>query len=81
MENKVLTLQEAKDLGYHTWRYPNGDFSYTLDWTEYLVRDGILIASGDFVSSFDNGDYRCVDENGIWLYSNKERRRKWIEKY
>ena len=55
---KPLTLQEAKDKGYYTYSYHNGDYSYEVDKTEHLIRNGIEIAKGDWVFSYDNGDYK-----------------------
>ena len=82
LEDKPLTLEEAKEKGYFVYSYDNGDYKYEDEnGIQYLIRDGKEICKGSYVYSFDNGDYKYADENGIhycriddYIWERKE---KW----
>ena len=61
---KILTKQDAEQKRCAVFRYGNGDYSYIVDKTEHLIRNGIEIAKGDWVFSYINGDY-TYKVNGI----------------
>ena len=66
LNNKVLTLEEAKEKGYFVYSFDNDDYIYK-DETDihHLIRDGKELCKGNFVYSYSNGDYKYEDENGI----------------
>jgi hypothetical protein len=66
IDDRPLTLEEAKEKGYYLHSYKNGDYSYKDENNvQYLIRDGKEICKGKSVFSYKNGDYIYVDKNSI----------------
>ena len=69
IEERILTLEEAKQKGYCIEEYNNGDYLYidSIDNNdiEHLVRNGKEIAQGRYLCSYDNMFYQYTDKNNI----------------
>ena len=64
-----MTYKELKQSGKLTCSYINGDYGYNKDRVCYLIRNGDIIASGDWVFSYVNKDYEYIKDGKIYRYN------------
>jgi len=74
---KILTVEECKKAGLMVWLSYQG-YGYTKGKTSYLIRNKKLIAKGDSVALFENGDYSYRIKNKRY-YMRKNRKMRKIE--
>jgi len=71
-----MTFQQARDAGYSTHRYHNGDWEYLDEKGDcHLYRDGIELTQGViaiYCQSYDNFDWEYHDEDGRRHFMPKE---------
>jgi hypothetical protein len=65
----IQTIEQAKDVGYNTYQYGSGWFSYDDDyWIEHLIIDWIEVASALWVFKYAHDVWETRDTSW-WAYT------------